>query len=158
MHGIALTLTAVLAGAGSGWTPAPTPPFDQAAGVTCDFAVHAEPVVDEVETKVLDRYPDGSIHRDAYRGDLVVRVTNTASGKYYDADAGGSAVIDHHRDGSQTWYVAGPVLAGFRAGSGNVPRGLYVLDGIYRLEIGADGTKTLTVLHGSRDNVCDHLA
>ncbi|WP_203771531.1 hypothetical protein [Paractinoplanes deccanensis] len=142
---------------GSGWVPAPTPPFSQAAGLTCDFAFRAEPVVDEVVTKVLRRYPDGSIHWDAYKGALVVRVTNSGNGRSYDADVSGSALVEHHADGSETWNVVGPVLLGVREGGGNIPRGLWVIDGVYRLRIAADGYRTVTMVRGSRDNVCDHL-
>ncbi|WP_203723662.1 hypothetical protein [Actinoplanes teichomyceticus] len=141
----------------NGWVPAPTPPFTQEAGVNCDFPLHAEPVVDEVVTRVLERFPDGSIRRDAYRGDLVVRVTNDETGGHYDADVSGSALVDHATDGSQTWYVAGPVLLRVREGQGNIPRGLWIVDGLYRLAISATGHRTLTMVRGSLDNVCDHL-
>ncbi|WIN00376.1 hypothetical protein ACTOB_004077 [Actinoplanes oblitus] len=153
----AVTSAALLTGAGSGWEPAPTPPFRQEAGVNCDFPLSAEPVVDEVVTRVLQRYPDGSIRRDAYRGDLVVRVTNTETGAAYDADVSGSAVVDHGADGSQTWYVAGPVLLRVREGQGNIPRGLWIVDGVYRLRISPTGYRTLTMVTGTLDNVCDHL-
>jgi hypothetical protein len=159
MSQIVLSVAAVLAmttGAG-GWEPAPTPPFDQAAGVTCDFPIHAAPVKDDVVTKVLQRYPDGSIHRDAFKGALIVRVTNQETGGHYDADASGSAVVDHAVDGAQTWYVIGPVLLGVREGQANSPRGLWVINGVYRLVIGPDGHRTLTMVSGSLDNVCDHL-
>jgi hypothetical protein len=158
MNLIAVILTALSALTGppaSGWTPAPTPPFDRAAGVVCDFPIHGEALVDHVVTRVLTSYPDGSIKRDAFQGPLIIRVTDTVNGHYYDADASGSAVVDHATDGAQTWYVAGPVLAGFRAGAGNLPRGLYVIDGLYRLVIAADGHLTLTL--GRTDNVCDHI-
>jgi hypothetical protein len=155
---IILAALSLLTGPSSGgWTPAPTPPFDRAAGVLCDFPIHAEPVVDHVVTKVLESYPDGTIKRDAFKGALIVRVTNTLNGHYYDADASGSAVVDHATDGKQTWYVAGPVLAGFRDGAGNLPRGLYVIDGLYRLVITADGHLTLTIARGQTDNVCDRI-
>lgn len=139
----------------SGWTPAPTAPFDRVAGEVCDFPVHGDPIVDHVVTKVLASYPDGTIRRDAFKGPLIIRVTNTLTGKYFDADASGSAIVDHARDGGQTWYAAGPVLANFREGAGNLPRGLYLIDGIYRLVITADHHLTLTL--GHTDNVCDHL-
>jgi hypothetical protein len=151
----AVTLAAVLTG--TGWTPAPSAPFAQAAGVTCDFAITADPVEDEVVTKVLQRYPDGTIHRDAFKGALVVRVTNTATGDSYDADASGSAVVDHATDGTQTWYVLGPVLLSVRDGQGNLPRGLWIVDGVYQLVISATGYRTVTMIHGHLDNVCDHL-
>jgi hypothetical protein len=153
---VILSVLSLLTGPSTtGWTPAPTPPLDRAAGVLCAFPVHAEPIVDHVVTKVLASYPDGSIKRDAFKGPLIVRVTNTSNGRFYDADASGSAIVDHAADGAQTWYVAGPILAGFRAGVGNLPRGLYVIDGLYRLVITADGHLTLTL--GHTDNVCEHI-
>jgi hypothetical protein len=142
----------------SGWVPAPTAPFDRAAGVICDFAIHTEPTVDEVVTKVLQTYPDGSIRRDAFKGALVIRVTNTATGAYYDANASGSAVVDHHPDGSVTWYVVGPVLVGSRGKGGNVPRGLYVISGFYKVDISSAGAETLTMVHGHIDDVCASIA
>jgi len=143
---------------GSGWVPAPTPPFDRAAGVLCDFAIHVEATVDEVVTKVLQTYPDGSIRRDAFKGALILRVTNTSTGAYYDADASGSAVVDHRPDGSTTWYVVGPVLVGARGTGGNIPRGLYVIDGVYKLDISGTGAETLTMVRGRTDDVCARIA
>ena len=152
-----LTGVASPAAAGTGWVPAPTPPFSRDAGVNCDFPLHAEPIVDRVVTKVLRRYPDGSIHLDAFKGALVVRVTNTTTGATYDADASGSALVDHAADGAQTWYGTGPILLGVRTAQGNIPRGLWIVDGIYRLAISATGYRTLTMVKGTLDNVCNHL-
>jgi hypothetical protein len=92
--------------------PAPSPPFDRAAGAVCDHAVHGEPVVDEVVKRVLDTFADGSPRRELYRGALVIRVTDTATGTSYDADVSGTALVDHRPDGSMTWRVIGPVLLG----------------------------------------------
>jgi hypothetical protein len=159
MNLIAIILTALSLIGGpspSGWTPAPTPPFDRAAGEVCDFPIHGVAIVDHVVTEVLTSYPDGTIKRDAFKGPLIIRVTNTLTGKYFDADASGSAIVDHATDGAQTWYVAGPIMANFREGAGNLPRGLYLIDGLYRLVITADHHLTLTL--GHTDNVCDHLA
>jgi hypothetical protein len=151
---IALVLApAGAARAASDWVPVPTPPFDRAAGVVCDAPVHGEAIVDEVVKKVVRTSPP----RELYKGRLIVRVTNTDTGGHHDADASGSAYVTHADDGSQTWYAVGPVLAGFREGGGNLPRGLYVIDGVYRLKIAADGYKTLTFVHGSASNVCDRL-
>ncbi|MFJ8884510.1 hypothetical protein ACIRJR_14045 [Streptomyces sp. NPDC102402] len=140
-----------------GWEPAPTPPYDVPAGARCDVPVHTEPVVDEVVQRVLERRPDGSPSRVAYRGDLVVRVTNTDSGAFYDADVSGSAIVDHHADGSQKWYVVGPVLAGVGENAGNLARGLYVLDGVYTMDISATGYKSVHLVRGSADDVCARI-
>ncbi|MGA4541438.1 hypothetical protein ACPA54_15760 [Uniformispora flossi] len=139
----------------SGWEPAPaTPPYDWAAGTRCDFPTHSQPLLDEVLQRVLDTYPDGKPKLVAYKGPLDIRVTNTANGKATDVDAGGSALVDYRPDGSQMWYAYGPVMTGWRDDGGNMPRGLYRLDGIYTLDITADGAKTLTLVHGTAEPLC----
>lgn len=159
-----LTLAAVLFGSqpasaetAKGWEPAPSAPWDVGAGVRCDFPVHGEPVVDEVVRRVLSTYPDGSVRRVAYQGDLVVRVANTETGASYDADASGSAVVEHRPDGSQLWAVHGPVLVGVGEGRGTLPRGLYLVDGVYSLEISPTGFKSVRLLHGTTDDLCAHI-
>lgn len=159
-----LALAAVLAGTqpasartANGWEPAPSAPWDVGAGARCDFPVHGEPVVDEVVRRVLSTYPDGSVRRVAYRGDLVVRVTNTGTGASYDADASGSAVVEHRPDGSQLWTVHGPVLVGVGQGQGSLPRGLYLVDGVYTMDISPTGYKSVRLLHGTTDDLCARI-
>jgi hypothetical protein len=143
---------------GGGWVPAPSAPFSFAAGERCDFAVTGQPVVDEVRKRVLSVGPDGSPTSELYVGDLVSRITNQETGKSYDADASGQALIVYAADGSQTWYVHGPVLVGFAANGGTLPRGLYIVDGLYRLQISATGYKTLTIVSATVDDLCQRVA
>ncbi|WP_431968292.1 hypothetical protein [Actinacidiphila sp. bgisy160] len=143
--------------AGRGWEPVPSLPWDVSAGLRCDFPVHGEAVVDEVVRHVLDTYPDGSVKRAAYRGDLVVRVTNSATGASYDADAGGRAIVEYRPDGSQHWSVRGPVLVGFGQAGGTLARGLYIIDGVYTMDIGVTGHKTVTMVHASSDDLCARI-
>ncbi|GAA2588532.1 MULTISPECIES: hypothetical protein [Streptomyces] len=159
-----LTLAAALLGtqpataaAEEGWEPAPSTPWDVAAGVRCDFPVHGEPVVDEVVRRVLSTYPDGSERRVAYKGDLVIRVTNTETGAAHDADASGSAVVEYRRDGSQLWAVHGPVFVGVGAGQGTLPRGLYIVDGVYTMDISATGYKAVHLVRGTTDDLCARI-
>ncbi|KAK1177369.1 hypothetical protein B7755_003865 [Streptomyces sp. NBS 14/10] len=142
---------------GSGWEPAPQAPFDTAAGARCDFPVHGEPIVDEVVQRVLDTYPDGAPKRVEYKGDLIVRVINTDTGAFWDADAGGRAVVDHRADGSELWSVVGPVLFGFAENGGTLARGLYIVDGVYTMDISPTRYKTLTMLHGTTDPLCARI-
>jgi hypothetical protein len=149
-------------GKGDGeWIPAPSGPFNQAAGVTCDFPIHGDPIVDEVKRMVLATYPDGSPKREIYTGALIVRVTNTLTGASVDADASGTSVIDYKPGGSfamsSTWRVSGPVLVGFREGTGNLPRGLYIINGLYTLSFSDTGYKTLKMFTGTTDNICHDL-
>lgn len=142
----------------SGWTPAPSQPYDQPAGARCDFALHVQPIHDEVRFKVLATNPDGSSKLELYTGALVLRITNADTGASVDADASGTALIEYGADGSMTWYVVGPVLIGFKEGGGTLPRGLWVIDGVFRLSFSSTGFKTLTMVSGHTENVCDRLA
>ena len=108
--------------------------------------------------RLLASYPDGSPRRVVFDGALIIRLTNTDNGKFDDVDVSGSAIVDYFPDGSQTWYVFGPAMFGFRTGAGNsLPRGFYLLDGLYRREISPTFVKTLTMVFGTKDNICDHL-
>ncbi|MZD06158.1 hypothetical protein GTW43_13805, partial [Streptomyces sp. SID5785] len=106
---------------------------------------------------VVRTRPDGEPALVAYKGKLIVRVTNTESGASYDADVGGSALVEMHADGSQRWWATGPILLGVPEGQGNLPRGEYVIDGTYTLTISATGYRTVTWAHGSADDVCERL-
>ncbi|MER5735984.1 hypothetical protein ABT117_09940 [Streptomyces sp. NPDC002262] len=139
------------------WEPAPSPSWSYPAGARCDVAVHGGPVVDEVVRRTLATYEDGTRVVE-YKGTLVVRVTNSATGASHDADASGRAVVVVRPDRSQSWYVTGPILAGFGEGGGNVVRGLYTVDGTYTLEVSATGYKTLGLLHGSVEPLCDKVS
>ncbi|MFI8826031.1 hypothetical protein [Streptomyces sp. NPDC053431] len=158
--GAALLATAAPAGAQDpvgDWTPAPSPAWAYPAGARCDFAVQGSPVVDEVVRRTVATYPDGTRVVE-YKGDLVVRVVNSATGASYDADASGRALVETRPDRSQRWYVVGPILAGFGEGGGNVGRGLYTVDGAFTLDVSPTGFKTLTLLYGSTESLCDKVA
>ncbi|MFF5900242.1 hypothetical protein ACFY8O_30580 [Streptomyces argenteolus] len=88
----------------------------------------------------------------------MVRIVNSETGASYDADASGRAVVEIRPDRSQSWYVVGPILAGFGEGGGNVPRGLYTVDGAYTLELSTTGYKTLKLIHGTSDPLCSKVS
>jgi hypothetical protein len=140
-----------------GWVPEPIPPFDAAAGVLCDFPVHWDVVENQVRTKVVETYPDGNPKRQLATGALVLNVSNASTGVSTPVDAGGSALIDYGTDGSMVWHVVGPVIARLPEGSSNLPRGLYAIDGVYRIAFSATGFKTITLVHGTVHNLCGDL-
>jgi len=141
----------VLSLIGGGWVPAPQESFDRDAGVLCDVPIHAEPIVDHVMKKTLANGDE------IYAGKLIVRVTDTDNGDYYDADASGTALVNYADDGTQTWYVTGPVLFGFRENGGTLPRGLWIIDGVYRVVFAPSGYKTVTMVHGTTTDVCPRI-
>lgn len=140
-----------------GWVPEPIPPFDAAAGVLCDFPVHYDVLVNHVRTKVLREYPDGAPKRRLATGALLLNVSNAATGAATVVDAGGSAVIDYGTDGSMVWHVVGPVIARLGEGTSNLPRGLYTIDGVYRIAFSPAGFKTVTLTHGGIHDLCPDL-
>lgn len=74
------------------------------------------------------------------------------------ADASSSALIVYHDDGSQSWLLHGPLLLRFREGNGNLPRGLYNIDGsAWRLDISADGHLTVSGAYRIVKDVCATL-
>jgi hypothetical protein len=162
---IALAAVAALLGtaapasakAGSPWVPWPSAPFDLAAGAYCAFAVHGEPTVDKVRVKTIAEYPDGSPKRQLATGALMFRMTNTETGASTIADAGGSAVFDLFPDGSRTWHVIGPVLAAFKDGASNIPRGVWTINGVYEINFSTTNFKTVTIFRGGVHDVCADL-
>jgi hypothetical protein len=155
-----LVLAAVLAAATTGvptWHPAPSSPIDIAAGARCDFAVHMDPIDDEVQELDLATYPDGSPKKAVFAGRLILRLTNGSTGRTYDADASGSAIVGFGTDGSQHWQWIGPVLVGFGAANTNHAKGIYVLDGAYDFQVNADGSR---IIHGAghETDVCAELS
>ncbi|MEW2374503.1 hypothetical protein AB0883_00150 [Micromonospora sp. NPDC047812] len=140
------------------WVPAPQEAFEMPAGARCDFAVRVRPVVDEVRKLVLETYPDGAPKRELYTGALVNRVTNLETGATSLADASGTSLVTYDTDGSMTWYVVGPVLLGFRENAGSLPRGLWLVDGVFRVEFTPTYDKTITMVRGSTHDVCTDVA
>src|SRR5262245_7361805 len=139
----------------AGWFSVPTAPRDLPAGVFCDAPVHFFATVDQVVERILTTYPDGSAHFVQFTGPPVLRVSNTLTGAATDVDASGSADVEFLADGGQSWKVLGGVLIGFRDGHGNRPRGIYRLDGTYRIEITATNDRFLTMVHGTEESICD---
>ncbi|MEO3765159.1 hypothetical protein [Streptomyces sp. B5E4] len=164
----ALCLTATLAapaasatgdgGDDGGWRPVDYPPVNYPAGERCDFPFRTEPLLDETMVKTVATYPDGSPKTELYKGALVVRVTNLTTGATYDADAGGRSIVRYAPDGGHTYYASGPFLVGFLEDQGNLPRGEYLIDGVYTFEFDAAGQRTVTWVGEKKlTDVCDQI-
>ncbi|MFI5911663.1 hypothetical protein [Dactylosporangium sp. NPDC051541] len=141
----------------AGWTPVPIPPFDAPAGVLCDVPVHYDAIVNRAMTKVVQAYPDGSPKRELATGALFLRLTNPDTGRSTVVDTSDTAVTDHDTDGSRTIHTVGPVIALVRADTSNLPRGIYAINGLTRVEVSATGFKTITLIHATIHNVCPDL-
>jgi hypothetical protein len=140
-----------------GWDADLAGPVDLPAGRYCDFALHLDPIVNEVRIKVVQTYPDGSPKQALADGDLIYEVTNVDNGRTVLGDASGRAVFEFGTDGSVVWRVVGPIIAALAEGSSNLPRGLYTIDGVYTVAFSPTGFKTITLTNGTVHNLCGDL-
>jgi hypothetical protein len=140
------------------WQPYRATDFVAPAGRYCDFDLGVTAVVDEEEYRVSARYPDGNVRVYEYRGTLVSRFTNLASGESVTRDLSGHAWTEMSPDGqTMTSFVgAGPFSFGFRA-TDPYERGYYRFDGLHVITLDADGTRHMTVDAGPAENMCTTL-
>jgi hypothetical protein len=115
-------------------------------------------VADEEEFRVSARYPDGNVRVYEYRGTLVSRFTNLATGKSVTRDLSGHAWTEMYPDGQtmRTFTGAGPFAFGFRA-TDPYERGYYRFDGLHVITLRADGTRHMAVDAGPAENMCTTL-
>jgi hypothetical protein len=140
------------------WQPYEATDFVAPAGRYCDFDLAVTAVEDEEEYRVHSRYPDGSVRVYEYRGTLVTRFTNVATGASVTRDLSGHAWQEMYADGQATksFTGAGPFSFGFRE-TDTYPRGYYRLDGLHVIALDADGTRHMRVAAGEAENLCTTL-
>jgi len=146
------------ASANGGWVPIALPPLNAPAGLLCDFAVHYDVIVNEARLKVLQTFADGTPKRDIALGAVFLRVSNAETGASTVVDTSDTVVTEHGTDGSRSLQAVGPVVVLVRAGTSNLPRGFYAVDGVTRIDISPTGFKNVALVHASIHNVCDDLA
>lgn len=139
-----------------GWQRSPQESFTIPAGGLCAFTLQADVVEDEVVTKILQTWPDGSPRRQAYKGALVYKFTNVESGVAVTRNLSGDALVQWGQDGSAQWDYAGPVAVAFFGSP--LAQGMWVLDGVFVVDYSASGVQTLPVHVGREENLCTTLA
>ena len=140
------------------WQPYRATNFVTPAGRYCDFDLEVTAIADEEEFRVSARYPDGNVRVYEYRGTLVSRFTNLASGKSVTRDLSGHAWTEMYPDGQtmKTFTGAGPFAFGFRA-TDRYERGYYRFDGLHVITLAVDGTRRMAVDAGPAENMCTTL-
>lgn len=139
------------------WQPVTQPAFTVPAGKYCSFAFHYEPDEQHLETRVLSRYPDGSVRSEEFRGLLIGTTTNLDTGASIQRNASGRLLEEFNPDGSLATYTThGPVGFGFRA-EDHYPQGYYLLKGWHQVTFDSAGIRTMTVDQGPEENICQTL-
>ncbi|MGH3458465.1 hypothetical protein [Aeromicrobium sp.] len=162
MTGFGLVVAALaISGAASADTPEPWQPYVEGdltlpAERYCGFEVIAHPEYQKIQSQVLDRYEDGAVRTEQYRGPLLSRFTNQETGAEDVVDLGGRALATYTPEGKlQRYETWGPVGVGYPAGAGDaLLQGYYRLSGHHVVTFNADGSRDLTVDEGPELNIC----
>lgn len=155
----AVALTGVAAAPASAdpepWLPYRSTDFVSPAGRNCDFDLS---VADEEEYRVDARYPDGAVRVYEFRGKLVSRFTNLATGASVTRDLSGHGWEELYPDGTTMRSLTGigPFSIGFRTGD-TYPRGYYRLDGLHSVTVDAAGVRHMAVAVGDAEDICRTL-
>lgn len=165
---LTLAATAVAVPQAVATSPGPWIPYDQpdvtiAAGTGCDFEVFQKVLRDAEYYRVVSTYPDGTPHLKQWKGPLVMRWTNTETGKSVVVDLSGRATETDRQDGSTESLTVADNGSHFGArmpAGSNLPRGIYRVSGKgSSVRFNEDGTRTITLgPHGTAVNMCGALS
>lgn len=110
-----------------GWTPVPYTARDYAAGDVCSFELKMDFPTQGVEQRIVATYPDGSPRQTDFRGPLIARYTNAATGAHVDEDLSGKGTLYNFPDKSRLWVIPDNVGLTVHAGDPYHAQGEYVL-------------------------------
>ena len=133
------------------------------AGRGCDFEVFEKVIRDGEYYRDVATYADGTPRIQHWRGPLVMRYTNTATGKSVVVDLTGRATITYYPDGAVESLTVSDNASHFGStipeGS-NLPRGVYRFGGKWTtLKLNEDGTRRVDLgPKGTAENLCNVLA
>ncbi|MGH3097395.1 MAG: hypothetical protein ACRDMV_15540 [Streptosporangiales bacterium] len=143
----------------SPWTPYEQPDVTAPAGTACDFEVFSHAVRDHERYRVTETYPDGSHKREEWTGLLVVKFTNTETGKSVVRNLTGRGDFVYGQDGSWSLRLIGGHFAAYLHPGDDPDPGIYVVTGHgYVVSADASGHRVLTEGNGRMENLCETLA
>src|SRR3954453_8722115 len=152
-------LAPATAPAASPWSPFRASSFSLRAGVRCTFPLSGTVLEDQERIRTTVTDPDGTVRQQQGGGRLVVRYTNGDSGASVVRNLIGNALIDYGTGGALSITLkGGHFSAGLAATDPGGPAFLVFTGHGHRLDVAADGTRTVTVGHGAVENLCDTLA
>jgi hypothetical protein len=132
-------------------------PRDQAAGTVCSFELKMDFLTQAVEQRISATYPDGSPLRTDFRGPLIARFTNAATGAFVDEDLSGVGTLYNFPDGSSLWNVPDNIGVTVHPGDPYHAQGEYVLSGGSVIAISA--THQVAILYQTKStDVCAALS
>ena len=138
------------------WRPAPDDGLFLPKGTYCTgFDLRTTPEFQAVRSKVTSRWSEGAVRTTSYRGPLLVRATNEATGRSAVVNLSGRSEVLTRPDATIAVYTStGPIGMGWPQDGGGLERGFHVLKGHHVTTFGADGTRRLAVDRGPEVDVC----
>ncbi|WP_194919534.1 hypothetical protein [Catenulispora rubra] len=141
----------------SGWTPVTYGSLDQPAGTDCSFELKIDFPTQGVEQRISATYPDGSPLRTDFRGPLIARYTNAATGGSVDEDLSGVGTLYNFPDGSSLWTIPDNFGVSIKPGDPYHAPGEYVFSGGEVIAISP--THQVAILHQTKvTDVCAALS
>ncbi|MBS2539684.1 hypothetical protein KGQ20_43775 [Catenulispora sp. NF23] len=114
-------------GTAGGWTTVTYTSRDYAAGTVCTYELKEDFPTQGVQERIVSAYPDGSPRQTDFRGPLIARYTNVATGAQIDEDLSGKGTLFDFPDKSSLWVIPDNFGLTVRAGDPYHAQGEYVL-------------------------------
>jgi hypothetical protein len=149
---------AVLAASTVPWKRYRTKPWQDAPGKVCAFGVNATIVRDGEQYRTLSSYPDGSPQIQEFRGPLVVRYTNTSTGKSVVGNLSGYGWFYYPAGGGFDAYAPSHVGYTVPVGNHGFPAGEWIFSGQLLLIVSSTGAINVVLIHATAENICRTLS
>ncbi|UAL30860.1 hypothetical protein K8W59_04985 [Nocardioides rotundus] len=148
------------AAAADPWQPAPQGSLTLPAERYCgDFDLQADPIRQAVEQRVEESYESGAPRVVAYRGALLVELTNLTSGATARVSLSGHSTATLREDGTmETYETNGPVGMGWPTGTPGMDPGFYLLNGRHVVGFAPDDSRAMLVDQGTESDLCERVS
>lgn len=141
---------------GGGWQPITETNTEYPAGAVCSFPLSNDVVRQAEEYRVASTYPDGTPLETDFRGPLVVRYTNEATGAFVERDLSGTAQRYSLPDHSSLWVSQAHFGLTVHPGDPYHAAGLYVLTGPAVFAVNPSH-QPIIISRTSVEDICDTL-
>lgn len=156
--GVPATASAAASDSPAAWQPYRTAPWTDAPGAVCPFGVAATIVTDQEQYRTLATYPNGDPRLQEFRGPLVIRYTNQATGDSVVRDLSGYGWFHYGSDGSIDAFIASHIGVTVHVGNSGFPAGEWVITGRSEVTVSSAGAIDVRLIHATAENLCQTLA
>jgi len=144
--------------AGVAWQPYRTAPWTDAPGAVCTFGVAATIVSDQEQFRTLASYPNGDPRLQEFRGPLVIRYTNQATGGSVVRDLSGYGWFHYGSEGSIDAFIATHIGVTVHVGNPGFAAGEWVITGRSEVTVSSAGAIDVRLINATAENLCQTLS